>query len=59
MARVLLRDGRSLTPGRSLLGALNLGDTQDCIIGKFCHGGALALRALRMGQRSFGIIQLF
>ncbi len=56
MGRVLLHDGRSLTPGGLLLGAIGLGDTQDCIIGGFCHGGALALRAPRMGQRTFGII---
>ncbi len=32
-----------LTLGGLLLGALSLGDTQDCIIGGFHHGGALAL----------------
>ena len=59
MARGLHHDGRSLTPGGFLLGALSLGDTQDCIIGGFRHGGALALRAPRRGRKSFGIIQLF
>jgi hypothetical protein len=57
VARGLCHDCRSLTPGGLLLGALSLGDTQDCIIGGFRHGGALALRAPRMGQRSFAIIQ--
>ncbi len=44
MARGLCHDGRSLTPGGLLLGALSLGDTQDCIIGGFCHSGALLRR---------------
>jgi hypothetical protein len=39
MARGLHHDGRSLTPGGLLLGALSLGDTQDNIIGRFHHGG--------------------
>jgi len=59
VARVVHHDGRSLTTGGLLPGALSLGDTQDCIIGGFHHGGALALRAPRRGRRSFGIIQLF
>ncbi len=56
MARVLWHDDRSLTPGGLLLGALSLGDTQDFIIGGFHHGGALVLRALRRGQRSFSFV---
>jgi hypothetical protein len=44
------------TPGRLLLGALSLGDTQDSIIGGFYHGGALALRAPRRGQRNFSFV---
>ncbi len=59
MTRVLWHDVRSLTQGGLLLGALSLGDTQDCSIRGFRHGGALALRAPRMGRRSFGIIHLF
>ncbi len=59
MARVLWHDGKSLTPGGLLLGALSLRDTQDCIIGRFHHGGALALREPRMGWRSFSIILIF
>ena len=56
MARGLHHDGRSLTPGGLLLGALSLGDTQDSIIGGFHHGGALALRAPRRGRRSFSFV---
>ena len=59
MARVLRHDGRSLTPGGLLLGALSLGDTQGCIIGGFHHGGALALRMPRKRRKSFGIIHFF
>ena len=59
MARVVHHDGRSLTTGGLLPGALSLGDTQDCIIGGFHHGGALALRAPRRGRRSFRIIHFF
>ncbi len=37
--RVLWHDGRSLTPGKLLLGALSLGDTHDCVMGIWflCH----------------------
>jgi hypothetical protein len=56
VARVLWHDGRSLTPGGLLAGALSLGDTQDCIIGGFHHGGVLALRAPRRDRRSFSFV---
>jgi hypothetical protein len=41
------------------VGWLSLGDTQDCIIGGFHHGVALALRVPRKGWRSFRIILFF
>ena len=56
MARVLWHDDRSLIPSGLLLGALSLGDIQDCIISGLYHSGALALRDQRKGWRSWGML---
>ncbi len=42
-----------------MLGALSLGDAQDCIIGRFHHGGALALRAREGAGEVLALSQKF
>jgi hypothetical protein len=55
---VLQHDERR-TPGRLLLGALSLGDTQDSSIGRFHHGGALVIWSPRWPWTSFGFLNFF
>jgi hypothetical protein len=56
VARTLQQVEGILTTGGYSMGGRSLGDRQDQIIGRFQHGGPLALREPRKSRRSFSFV---